>query len=44
MELDILVKDLTNILEMGHSLKIPLFLGAVAKEVFQMASRMGWGK
>ncbi len=43
-ELDILVKDLTYILEMGQALKTPLFLGAVAKEVFQVASRMGWGK
>ncbi|NWF55898.1 MAG: NAD(P)-dependent oxidoreductase [Syntrophaceae bacterium] len=43
-ELDILVKDLTYILEMGQALKVPLFLGAVAREVFQVASRMGWGK
>ena len=43
-ELDILVKDLTYILEMGQELKTPLFLSAVAKEVFQIASRMGWGK
>jgi 3-hydroxyisobutyrate dehydrogenase len=43
-ELDILVKDLTYILEMGQSLKSPLFLGAVAREIFQVASRMGWGK
>jgi 3-hydroxyisobutyrate dehydrogenase len=43
-ELDILVKDLTYILEMGQSLKTPLFLSAAAKEVFQIASRMGWGK
>jgi len=43
-ELDILVKDLTYILEMGQSLKTPLFLSAVAKEVFQIASSKGWGK
>jgi len=43
-ELDILVKDLGYILEMGHSVKAPLFLSTVAKEVFQIASRMGWGK
>jgi 3-hydroxyisobutyrate dehydrogenase-like beta-hydroxyacid dehydrogenase len=43
-ELDILVKDLNYILEMGQSVKTPLFLSAVAKEVFQIASRMGWGK
>ena len=43
-ELDILVKDLGYILEMGQSVKTPLFLSAVAKEVFQIASRMGWGK
>jgi 3-hydroxyisobutyrate dehydrogenase-like beta-hydroxyacid dehydrogenase len=29
---------------MGQSLKTPLFLSAVAREVFQVASRMGWGK
>jgi 3-hydroxyisobutyrate dehydrogenase len=43
-ELDILVKDLGYILEMGRSLKTPLFLSAVAREVFQIASSMGWGK
>ena len=43
-ELDILVKDLGYILEMGQALKTPLFLSAVAKEIFQIASRMGWGK
>jgi 3-hydroxyisobutyrate dehydrogenase len=43
-ELDILVKDLGYVLEMGQSLKTPLFLSAVAREVFQVASRMGWGK
>lgn len=43
-ELDILVKDLGYILEMGQSVKAPLFLSAVAREVFQIASRMGWGK
>jgi len=43
-ELDILVKDLTYVMEMGRSLKTPLFLSAVAREVFQIASSMGWGK
>jgi 3-hydroxyisobutyrate dehydrogenase-like beta-hydroxyacid dehydrogenase len=43
-ELDILVKDLTYILEMGQSLKTPLFLSALARQMFQMASGMGWGK
>jgi 3-hydroxyisobutyrate dehydrogenase-like beta-hydroxyacid dehydrogenase len=43
-ELDILVKDLGYILEMGQGLKTPLFLSAVAREVFQIASAMGWGK
>jgi 3-hydroxyisobutyrate dehydrogenase-like beta-hydroxyacid dehydrogenase len=43
-ELDILVKDLGYILEMGQSLKTPLFLGAVAREIFLLASGMGWGK
>jgi 3-hydroxyisobutyrate dehydrogenase len=43
-ELDILVKDLGYILEMGQSLKTPLFLSAVAREIFQIASCMGWGK
>ncbi len=43
-ELDILVKDLSYILEMGQSLKSPLFLSAVARQIFQLASGMGWGK
>jgi len=43
-ELDILVKDLGYILEMGQSLKTPLFLSAVARQIFQLASGMGWGK
>lgn len=43
-ELDILVKDLTYILEMGQSLKTPLFLSALARQIFQLASGMGWGK
>jgi len=43
-ELDILIKDLNYVLEMGQSLKLPLFLSAVAREIFQMASSMGWGK
>lgn len=43
-ELDILIKDLNYVLEMGQSLKLPLFLSAVAREIFQLASGMGWGK
>ncbi len=43
-ELDILLKDLAYVLEMGRTLKIPLVLTAAAKEIFQMASSMGWGK
>jgi 3-hydroxyisobutyrate dehydrogenase len=43
-ELDILIKDLNYVLEMGQSLKTPLFLSAVAREIFQIASGMGWGK
>jgi 3-hydroxyisobutyrate dehydrogenase-like beta-hydroxyacid dehydrogenase len=43
-ELDILVKDLSYILQMGKSLKSPLVLGALASEIFQMASSLGWGK
>ncbi len=43
-ELDILIKDLNYVLEMGHSLKLPLFLSTAAREVLQIASSMGWGK
>ena len=43
-ELDILLKDLSFIMDMGRSLKIPLFLSAVAKEIFQMANCLGYGK
>jgi 3-hydroxyisobutyrate dehydrogenase len=43
-ELDILVKDLGYILEMGQSLKAPLFLSAVARDIFRLASGMGWGR
>jgi 3-hydroxyisobutyrate dehydrogenase len=43
-ELDILIKDLNYVLGMAHSLKLPLFLSAAAREVFQIASSMGWGK
>ncbi len=43
-ELDILLKDLTFIMDMGRSLKIPLVLSAVAKEIFQMANCLGYGK
>jgi putative dehydrogenase len=43
-ELDILLKDLTYVLDMGKNLKIPLLLSAIAKEVFHMANCLGWGK
>jgi 3-hydroxyisobutyrate dehydrogenase len=43
-ELDILLKDLGFILEMGRSLKMPLTLSAVAKEYYQMANCLGLGK
>jgi 3-hydroxyisobutyrate dehydrogenase len=43
-ELDILLKDLGFIMDMGKSLKIPLTLSAVAKEYYQMANCLGFGK
>jgi putative dehydrogenase len=43
-ELDILVKDLGYVMDMGKSLKVPLVLSAVAKEVYQMANSLGFGK
>jgi 3-hydroxyisobutyrate dehydrogenase len=43
-ELDILVKDLNYVLEMGKAVGAPLLLSAVAKEIYQTASRLGWGK
>jgi 3-hydroxyisobutyrate dehydrogenase len=43
-ELDIVVKDLNYIVDMGRSLKVPLVLSAVTKEVFQMGSALGFGK
>jgi hypothetical protein len=43
-ELDILVKDLNYVLEMGKTVGAPLLLSAVAKEIYQTASRLGWGK
>jgi 3-hydroxyisobutyrate dehydrogenase-like beta-hydroxyacid dehydrogenase len=43
-ELDILLKDLGFILEMGKALKMPLTLSAVAKEFYQMANSLGLGK
>lgn len=43
-ELDILLKDLNFVLDMGRSLKIPLVLSALAKEIYQMANCMGLGK
>ncbi len=43
-ELDILVKDMGYVLDMAKSLKIPVLLTALAKEVYQMASCQGHGK
>jgi 2-hydroxymethylglutarate dehydrogenase len=43
-ELDILLKDLNIVLETGRSFKIPLVMSAVAKEIYQMANCMGFGK
>lgn len=43
-ELDILLKDLNIVLEAGRSFKIPLVMSAVAKEIYQMANCMGFGK
>jgi len=43
-ELDILVKDLGYVLDMAKSMKLPLLLSALAREVYQMASRQGHGK
>jgi len=43
-ELDILLKDLGFIMDMGKSLKMPLTLSAVAKEFYQMANCLGFGK
>lgn len=43
-ELDIDVKDLNYILDMGRQLKVPLILSTVTKEIFQMGSALGFGK
>lgn len=43
-ELDILVKDLGYVLDMGKTAGAPLLLSAVAKEIYQTASGLGWGK
>lgn len=43
-ELDIDVKDLSYILDMGRELKVPLFLTAAAREMFLMGSALGFGK
>jgi 3-hydroxyisobutyrate dehydrogenase len=43
-ELDILVKDLGYVLEMAKSVKQPLVLSTLAREIYQMASNMGHGK
>ena len=43
-ELDILVKDLGYVLELAKSVKLPLVLSSLAREVYQMASNLGYGK
>jgi 3-hydroxyisobutyrate dehydrogenase len=43
-ELDILVKDLGYVLEMAKSVKQPLVLTTLAREIYQMASNLGHGK
>jgi 3-hydroxyisobutyrate dehydrogenase len=43
-ELDILVKDLGYVLEMAKSVKLPLVLSSLAREIYQMASNLGYGK
>jgi 3-hydroxyisobutyrate dehydrogenase len=43
-ELDILVKDLGYVLEMAKSVKQPLVLSTLAREIYQMASNLGFGK
>jgi 3-hydroxyisobutyrate dehydrogenase-like beta-hydroxyacid dehydrogenase len=43
-ELDILVKDLNYIVDMGRSLKVPTILSAVTKEIFQIGNALGFGK
>lgn len=43
-ELDIDVKDLSYILDMGRELKVPLFLTAAARAMFLMGSALGFGK
>ena len=43
-ELDILVKDLGFVLEMAKSIKLPLVLSSLAREIYQMASNLGYGK
>ncbi len=43
-ELDILVKDLGYVLETAKSLKLPLVLSALSREIYQMASVLGYGQ
>jgi 3-hydroxyisobutyrate dehydrogenase-like beta-hydroxyacid dehydrogenase len=43
-ELDILVKDLGYVLETAKSLKLPLVLSALSREIYQMASVLGHGQ
>lgn len=43
-ELDILVKDLGYVLEMAKSVKLPLVLSSLAREIYQMASNLNHGK
>jgi putative dehydrogenase len=42
--LDILVKDLGYVLEMAKSINLPLVLSSLAREIYQMASNLGYGK
>ena len=43
-ELDIDVKDLSYILDLGRDLKVPLFLTAAARAMYLMGSALGFGK
>lgn len=43
-ELDILVKDMGYVLETAKSLKLPLVLSALSREIYQMASVLGHGQ
>lgn len=43
-QLDSFIKDLDMVLDTGKELNVPLVMGALAKEIYQMASCMGFGK